>query len=68
MSIHLSIMAKESLAPDLNVNLWDEKFDRDGVDRSRFSMDFYYPYLAGIKKSKYEFLKILENFYITTWR
>jgi hypothetical protein len=64
MSIHLSIMAKESLAPDLNINLWDEKFDRDGVDRSRFSMDFYYPYLAGIKKSKTEFLKVLENFYI----
>jgi hypothetical protein len=29
-------MAKEFLSPDLNINLWDEKFDRDGVDRSRF--------------------------------
>jgi len=64
MSIHLSIMAKEFLSPDLNINLWDEKFDRDGVDRSRFSMDFYYPYLAGVKKSKSEFLQVLENFYI----
>ena len=42
---------------------WD-KFDRDGVDRSRFSMDFYYPYLAGIKNNKSEFLKSLESFYV----
>ena len=52
MSIYLSITAKESLAPNLITNLWDKKFDRDGVDRSRFSMDFYYPYLAGIKNNK----------------
>lgn len=64
MSIYISIMAKEFLAPDLKTNLWDRKFDRDGVDRSRFSMDFYYPYLAGIKNNKSEFLKSLEDFYV----
>ena len=64
MSIYLSITAKESLAPNLITSLWDKKFDRDGVDRSRFSMDFYYPYLAGIKNNKSEFLKSLESFYV----
>jgi hypothetical protein len=44
--------------------MWQEKFNRDGIDRSRFSMDFYYPFLAGIKNNKNEFLESLDKYYI----
>lgn len=32
------------------------RFNRDGIDRSRFSMDFYYPFLAGLNEN-YQYLK-----------
>jgi|TARA_B110000459_G_C16590401_1_gene485908 hypothetical protein len=64
MSIFLSLKALNNESSiDLDLKKWNEKFDRDGVDRSRFSMDFYYPYLAGIKKDKNEFKLNLKNFY-----
>ena len=63
MSIFLSLVAKDKSFPKLNTEMWQEKFNRDGVDRSRFSMDFYYPFLAGIKNNKKEFLDLLDNYY-----
>ena len=64
MSIFLSLMAKDKSFHKFNIEMWQEKFDRDGVDRSRFSMDFYYPFLAGIKNDKKEFIDILDNYYV----
>ena len=64
MSIFLSLMAKDKSVPKFNIEMWQKKFNRDGVDRSRFSMDFYYPYLAGIKNNKKEFLDLLDNYYV----
>ena len=64
MSIFLSLVAKDKSFPKFNTEMWQEKFNRDGVDRSRFSMDFYYPYLAGIKNNKKEFLELLDNYYV----
>jgi len=64
MSIFLSLVAKDKSFPKFNTEMWQEKFNRDGVDRSRFSMDFYYPYLAGIKNNKKEFLDLLDNYYV----
>jgi len=64
MSIFLSLAAKDKSFPKFNIDIWQEKFNRDGVDRSRFSMDFYYPFLAGIKNNKKEFLVLLNNYYV----
>jgi hypothetical protein len=64
MSIFLSMVAKDKNFPKFNIDMWQEKFNRDGVDRSRFSMDFYYPFLAGIKNNKKEFLDLLDNYYV----
>ena len=64
MSIFLSLVAKDKSFPKFNIEMWQEKFNRDGVDRSRFSMDFYYPFLAGIKNNKKEFLDLLDNYYV----
>ena len=64
MSIFLSMVAKDKSFPKFNIDMWQEKFNRDGIDRSRFSMDFYYPYLAGIKNNKKEFLDLLDNYYV----
>ena len=64
MSIFLSMVAKDKSFPKFNIDMWQEKFNRDGVDRSRFSMDFYYPFLAGIKNNKKEFLDLLDNYYV----
>ena len=64
MSIFLSLAAKDKSVPKFKIDMWQEKFDRDGVDRSRFSMDFYYPFLAGIKNNKEEFLDLLDNYYV----
>jgi hypothetical protein len=64
MSIFLSLVAKDKSFPKFNTEMWQEKFNRDGVDRSRFSMDFYYPFLAGIKNNKKEFLDLLDNYYV----
>jgi len=64
MSILLSLVAKDKSFPEFKINMWQEKFNRDGIDRSRFSMDFYYPFLAGIKNNKKEFLESLDKFYI----
>ena len=64
MSIFLSLVAKDKSFPKFKTEMWQEKFNRDGVDRSRFSMDFYYPFLAGIKNNKKEFLDLLDNYYV----
>jgi len=64
MSIFLSLVGKDKSFPKFNTEMWQEKFNRDGVDRSRFSMDFYYPFLAGIKNNKKEFLDLLDNYYV----
>ena len=64
MSIFISLVAKDKSFPKFNTEMWQEKFNRDGVDRSRFSMDFYYPFLAGIKNNKKEFLDLLDNYYV----
>ena len=64
MSIFLSLVAKDKSFPKFNTEMWQEKFNRDGVDRSRFSMDFYYPFLAGIKNNKKEFLDLLDAYYV----
>ena len=64
MSIFLSLVAKDKSFPKFNTEMWQEKFNRDGVDRSRFSMDFYYPFLAGIKNNKKEILDLLDNYYV----
>lgn len=40
------------------------RFNRDGVDRSRFSMDAYYPYLAGINLDNSTLLDSLSDFYV----
>ena len=64
MSIILSLVAKQEKSSKINISLWNKKFDRDGVDRSRFSMDFYYPFLAGIKDSSSEFKNSLNEFYV----
>tara|TARA_B100001027_G_scaffold64613_1_gene43724 strand:+ start:621 stop:1574 length:954 start_codon:yes stop_codon:yes gene_type:complete len=40
------------------------RFNRDGVDRSRFSMDAYYPYLAGINLDNQTLLDSLSDFYV----
>ena len=55
MSILLSLVAKNKSFPEFKINMWQEKFNRDGIDRSRFSMDFYYPFLAGIKITRMNF-------------
>ena len=66
MSIFLSIAAyKENPNIVYDPKLWSIKFDRDGIDRSRFSMDFYYPFLARAKRSKGEFEQLLQEFYVT---
>jgi len=41
-----------------------ERFDRDQVDRSRFSMDYYYPFLSGLDQDKESFIKGLSLFYV----
>ena len=64
MSIFLSMVAKDKSFPKFNIDMWQEKFNRDGVDRSRFSMDFYYPFLAGIKNNKKEFIDLLDKYYV----
>jgi hypothetical protein len=64
MSILLSLVAKDKSFPKFKTDVWHKKFNRDGVDRSRFSMDFYYPFLAGIKNNKKEFLDSLDNYYV----
>jgi len=64
MSILLSLAAKDKSLPMFNIDMWQEKFNRDGIDRSRFSMDFYYPFLAGIKNNRKEFLDLLDNYYV----
>mgnify|MGYP000013064522 FL=1 len=56
---------KNNNSVNLDLSLWDQKFDRDGEDRSRFSMDFYYPYMAGVKKNQQVFKKNLEDFYVS---
>ena len=65
MSIFLSLKALDkSIDINLDEQLWNSKFNRDGIDRSRFSMDFYYPFLCGFKKDKGEFQNSLKNFYV----
>jgi hypothetical protein len=65
MSIYLSLKALDnSLEIKFNQELWDQKFNRDGIDRSRFSMDFYYPYMCGVKCDKEQFYSDLKNFYV----
>jgi len=64
MSIFLSLVGKDKSFPKFNTEMWQEKFNRDGIDRSRFSMDFYYPFLVGIKNNKKEFLDLLDNYYV----
>lgn len=44
-------------------NLNSKKFNRDGVDRSRFSMDAYYPLLCECG-NKADAEKVLEKFYV----
>ena len=44
-------------------NLSSEAFNRDGIDRSRFSMDSYYPMLCNIV-SPDAIHKLIENFYV----
>ena len=39
------------------------RFNRDKIDRSRFSMDCYYPYLSGLLKDG-NLVKSLQNFYV----
>ena len=65
MSILLSLRAND-ITKDINFDTsnWSKKFNRDGQNRSRFSMDFYYPFLAGIKKDKCEFKETLKSFYV----
>ncbi len=43
--------------------LGSEKFNRDGIDRSRFSMDSYYPLLCGYG-NKSDVTRLLKDFYI----
>ena len=43
--------------------LASEKFNRDGIDRSRFSMDSYYPLLCGYG-NKSDVTRLLKDFYI----
>ena len=43
--------------------LASKKFNRDGIDRSRFSMDSYYPLLCGYGDQK-DITVLLQNFYI----
>jgi hypothetical protein len=65
MSIFLSLMALDkSLNIKIDEDMWDQKFNRDGVDRSRFSMDFYYPYICGVHNNKNDFQKNLKDFYV----
>lgn len=64
MSIFLCLVLKDKSFPRFEIDMWQEKFNRDGVDRSRFSMDFYYPFLAGIKNNKKEFLYLLDNYFV----
>ena len=65
MSIFLSLKAlNNSTNIKFNQNLWDSKFNRDGIDRSRFSMDFYYPYMCAIKNDKNTFYNDLKDFYV----
>ena len=40
------------------------RFNRDGIERSRFSMDAYYPYLAGINLDNSKLLDLLSDFYV----
>ena len=40
------------------------RFNRDGIERSRFSMDAYYPYLAGINLGSSKLLVLLSDFYV----
>ena len=65
MSILLSLRAND-ITKDSNFDTsnWSKKFNREGQDRSRFSMDFYYSFLAGIKKDKCEFKETLKSFYV----
>lgn len=39
------------------------KFNRDGIDRSRFSMDSYYPFMCGYVNDK-KINKFLDQFYV----
>jgi hypothetical protein len=65
MSIFLSLKAlNNSTNIKFNQNLWYSKFNRDGIDRSRFSMDFYYPYMCAIKNDKNTFYNDLKDFYV----
>ena len=48
-------LSKEMLA--------SQKFNRDGIDRSRFSMDSYYPLLCGYG-NKLDVKRLLKDFYI----
>ena len=43
--------------------LASERFNRDGIDRSRFSMDSYYPLLCGYG-NKLDVTRLLKDFYI----
>ena len=63
MSIFLSIKAyKENPNIVYDPKLWSIKFDRDGIDRSRFSMDFYYPFLARAKEANVNLNNSYKNF------
>ena len=65
MSIFLSLKAlNNSSKIKFDQKLWSSKFNRDGIDRSRFSMDFYYPYMCGVKNNKNVFHNSLKDFYV----
>ena len=65
MSIFLSLKAfDKSISIEFNKQIWRSKFNRDGIDRSRFSMDFYYPFMCGVKANKLDFQNSLKDFYV----
>ncbi|MDC0124102.1 hypothetical protein OAI17_02020 [Gammaproteobacteria bacterium] len=65
MSIFLSLKAFDKFSSiEFDKQVWDSKFNRDGVDRSRFSMDFYYPFMCGVKTNKLDFQSGLKDFYV----
>ena len=49
---------------------FNKQFNRDGIDRSRFSMDFYYPYIADLVRKSSNSLEAFEldlkKFYVDT--
>ena len=62
--LETNALKKELEATKESFNKQNHRFNRDGIDRSRFSMDSYYPFLAGLNENYQHLTKDIGKFYV----